>query len=139
MTFSPQFYLVFVFELCLLLPSGVNFINVYTYEFFVWTSFWQLFLETFWLWMNFCTKNARVKCWWNWRQTSLILTDWKPVKSTFTLSDHNIFLIILACSYENKIAIIIKNIKKLNKKLWKQSLFNLTAISDCDHVIGSPF
>ncbi len=21
-----------------------------------------------WLWMNFCTKNARIKCWWIWRE-----------------------------------------------------------------------
>ncbi len=27
--------------------------------------FWQLFLVTFWLWQKLCTKNSRVKCWWN--------------------------------------------------------------------------
>ncbi len=40
----------------------VNFINVFTYEFFVRTSFRQLFLVTFWLWQNIRTKNAREKC-----------------------------------------------------------------------------
>jgi hypothetical protein len=29
------------------------------------------FLVTFWVWMNFCTKNMRVKRWWNWRQESI--------------------------------------------------------------------
>ncbi len=30
-------------------------------------------LLRFWLWTNFCTKNALVKCWWNWQQK----TEWK--------------------------------------------------------------
>ncbi len=30
-------------------PPGVNFINIFTYKFFVRTSFRQLFLVTFWL------------------------------------------------------------------------------------------
>jgi hypothetical protein len=39
---------------------GVNFINIFTYEFFVQTAFRQLFLVTFWLWQKIHTKNARV-------------------------------------------------------------------------------
>ncbi len=39
--------------------SGVNFINVFTYEFFVQTLFLQLFLVTFWLWQKIRMKNAR--------------------------------------------------------------------------------
>jgi len=49
----------------LLYRSGVNFINVFTYKFFVWTSFRQLFLVTFCLWQKMLAKNARVKRWWN--------------------------------------------------------------------------
>jgi len=26
-----------------------------------------------WLWTNYCTKNAREKCWWNWRQVALVM------------------------------------------------------------------
>ncbi len=37
----------------------------FTYKFFIRTSFLQLFLVTFWLWQKICTKNARVKRWWN--------------------------------------------------------------------------
>ncbi len=47
---------------------GVNFINVFTYKCFVQTSFWLLFLVTFWLWRKICTKNEHKKCWWNWPQ-----------------------------------------------------------------------
>ncbi len=35
---------------------GVNFINVFTYKFFVQRAYWQLFLVTFWLWQKICTK-----------------------------------------------------------------------------------
>jgi hypothetical protein len=38
--------------------TGVNFINIFTYEFFVRMSFRQLFLVTFWLWQ----KNSYEKC-----------------------------------------------------------------------------
>jgi len=48
--------------------AGLNFINVFTYEFFIRTSFRQLFLVTFWLWQKIRTKNEREKCWWNWPQ-----------------------------------------------------------------------
>jgi hypothetical protein len=45
-----------------------------------WCQFHQHFKRTYkslfssfsllwvWLWTNFCTKNAHLKCWWNWRQ-----------------------------------------------------------------------
>ncbi len=49
---------------------GVNFINIFTYKFFLQTSFWQLFLVTFWLWQKIYTKKSRVKRWWNRRQCS---------------------------------------------------------------------
>jgi len=29
-----------------------------------------IFLVMFWLSTNFCTKNVRIKCWWNWHQNS---------------------------------------------------------------------
>ncbi len=45
---------------------GVNFINVFTYKFFVRTLFQQLFLVTFWLWQKIRMKNVREKRWWNW-------------------------------------------------------------------------
>ncbi len=54
------------------LTAGVNFINVFTYEFFVWILFRQLFLLTFWLWQKICTKNVPVNRWWNWRQVTKI-------------------------------------------------------------------
>ena len=38
----------------------------FTLEYFVRTSFWQLFLVTFWLWGEIRTKNSHVKRWWNW-------------------------------------------------------------------------
>ncbi len=41
-------------------PTGVNFINIFTYEFFVQTAFRQLFQVTFWLWQKIRTKNTRV-------------------------------------------------------------------------------
>jgi len=41
-------------------------------NFFVRMSFWQLFLVTFWLWQKNCTKNARVKRWWNWRSVCVL-------------------------------------------------------------------
>ena len=62
---SIQTVLLFCF---LWSSSGVNFINVFTYKFFVRTSFRQLFLVAFWLWQKIHTKNARIKCWRNWRQ-----------------------------------------------------------------------
>ncbi len=40
----------------------VNFINFLRANFFVQMSFLQLFLVTFWLWGEICTKNLRVKC-----------------------------------------------------------------------------
>ncbi len=47
------------------MSHALNFINVFTYEFFVRTSFQQLFLVTFGLWcLNSYEKCAR-KCWWN--------------------------------------------------------------------------
>ncbi len=42
------------------LTTGVNFINVFTYKFFVQTAFQQLFLVTFWLGKKFVRKNAHV-------------------------------------------------------------------------------
>jgi len=45
-------------------------------RFFVRKSFWQLFLVTFWQKKHFRTKNAHVKCWWNWPQTNF-LTAWR--------------------------------------------------------------
>jgi len=55
------------------LSPGVNFINIFTYGFFVRTLFRQLFLIKFWLWRKTCTKNAHVKLWWNRRLFSLLL------------------------------------------------------------------
>jgi len=43
-----------------LVNAGVNFTNVFTYEFFERTAFQQLFLVTFWLWQKICTKNAHI-------------------------------------------------------------------------------
>jgi len=57
------------------LAPSVNFINVFKYKFFVRTSFRQLFLVTFWLCQKICTKNTRVKCWWNWHLGSFSFTD----------------------------------------------------------------
>ncbi len=54
-----QFEFAAIFLLVDLLP-GVNFINIFTYEFFARTVFRQLFLVTFWLWQKICTKNTRV-------------------------------------------------------------------------------
>ncbi len=57
-----HFFLLFSGKIRGILPyqPGVNFINIFTYEFFVRTSFWQLFLVTFWLWQKIRTKKARV-------------------------------------------------------------------------------
>jgi hypothetical protein len=38
----------------------------FTNKFFVGTSFWQLFLVTFWLCQKICTKKTLIKLWWNW-------------------------------------------------------------------------
>jgi len=46
---------------------GVNFINVLC-ALFLYVLLWV------WLWTNFRTKNARVKCWWNWLMVVTILT-----------------------------------------------------------------
>jgi hypothetical protein len=43
------------------LTTGVNFINIFTYKFFVQTSIQQLFVVTFWLWQKNCTKKHAQK------------------------------------------------------------------------------
>jgi len=67
-TFYAQPYCMKVFFECRWNWLGVNFINIFTYKFFVRTSFQQLFLIKFWLWWKICTKNASLKRWWNRRQ-----------------------------------------------------------------------
>ena len=42
------------------LTTGVNFINIFMYEFFIWTSFPQLFLVTFGFGAKILYENARV-------------------------------------------------------------------------------
>jgi len=53
------------------LTQGVNFINVertnFSYEYDVLATF----LVTFWLWQKIRTKNACVKCWWNWLKVAI--------------------------------------------------------------------
>ncbi len=67
-TFYAQPFCMKVFFECRWNCLGVNFVNIFTYKFFVQTSFRQLFLIKFWLWWKIRTKNARVKRWWNRRQ-----------------------------------------------------------------------
>jgi len=50
--------------------SWSQFHQQFTCEYFI-KSF---FLVAFWLWTNFRTKNARVKCWWNWHLESISST-----------------------------------------------------------------
>jgi len=58
----PKFFEIFVTmtELCAPTPLRCQFHQQFTYKFFIRTSFWQLFLVTFWLWRKICTKNSRV-------------------------------------------------------------------------------
>ncbi len=50
----------------------VNFINILHVHFSRKSKLSSFSLVTFWLWQkdlgnkHFCTKNARIKCWWNW-------------------------------------------------------------------------
>jgi len=44
----------------------VNFIDVLLVHFWYESQLSSFSLLRVWLWMNFCTKNASVKCWWNW-------------------------------------------------------------------------
>ncbi len=46
--------------------SGVNFINILCEHFLYESLLSSISLFGVWLWTNFQTKNARVKCWWNW-------------------------------------------------------------------------
>jgi len=47
------------------LKPVVNFINIIPTNFLYKSLFWQLFLVTFWLLLKICTKNLRIKRWWN--------------------------------------------------------------------------
>jgi len=47
---------------------GVNFINILRTHFSYEIKLSSFSLHRVWLWTNFCTKNARLKCWWNWLQ-----------------------------------------------------------------------
>ncbi len=48
------------------LKTGVNFTNILGAHFLYKSLLISFSLLTVWLWTNFCTKNALVKCWWNW-------------------------------------------------------------------------
>ncbi len=58
--------LVWIRPLCVFLRLGVNFTNIFCTRF----SYKHLFLVTFKLEKDVCTKNARKKRWWNWRQAT---------------------------------------------------------------------
>jgi len=46
--------------------SRVNFINILRAHFLYKSLLSSIFLLRVWLWTNIRTKNAPVKCWWNW-------------------------------------------------------------------------
>jgi len=48
------------------LTKGVNFINILCTNFLYESPLSSFSLLRVWLWTNFCMKNSRVKCWWNW-------------------------------------------------------------------------
>jgi len=50
---------------------GVNFINMLWAHFLYKSLLSSFSLLRIWLWTNFRTINARVKCWWNWPQHTL--------------------------------------------------------------------
>jgi len=45
--------------------SGINFINILCTHFLYKRHFGSFSLVTFWLWGEICTKNLRLKRWWN--------------------------------------------------------------------------
>jgi len=47
-------------------PSCINFINILRAHFSYESLLSSFSLLRVWLWTNICTKNAPVKCWWNW-------------------------------------------------------------------------
>jgi hypothetical protein len=76
--------------------------------FFVRASFWQLFLVTFRLCQKFRTKNARVKCWWNWHQDNL---KWTRNFSNW-FHDRGSFKYYYVC-VSKIVAFIVKNINTI--------------------------
>jgi len=75
---------------------GVNFINIFTYKFFVLKLFRQLFLVSFWLWWKICTKNVCVKLWWNRR------LNWSKSKLLLLIQFTTLCVIILFTSLKTK-------------------------------------